>query len=66
LVEIGTGIEIGNLTASLAAAQGQEGAVVDALETVERALQANPDELVYRPEALRLRGQLRLMQGQSE
>jgi tetratricopeptide (TPR) repeat protein len=40
--------------------------IVDALETVERALQANPDELVYRPETLRLRGELRLKQGQIE
>jgi predicted ATPase len=44
----------------LAAAQKSAGAFVDALETVEKALQANPDELVYRPEALRLRGELRL------
>jgi predicted ATPase len=39
---------------------------VDALATVEQALQANPDQLVHRPEALRLRGELRLKQGQTE
>jgi hypothetical protein len=50
----------------LAAAQAREGAIVDALETVEEALQANPDELVYRPGILRLRGELRLEHGQAE
>ena len=53
-------------TTSLAAAQEREGAIADALETVEQALQANPDELAYRPETLRLRGELRLKQGQTE
>ena len=53
-------------TACLAEAQEREGAIVDALETVEQALQANPDELIYRPETLRLRGELRLKQGQTE
>ena len=47
-------------------AQEREGAIADALETIEQALQANPDELVYRPETLRLRGELRLKQGQTE
>jgi hypothetical protein len=37
----------------------------DALATVERALQAYPDELVFRPENLRRRGELRLTQGQT-
>jgi tetratricopeptide (TPR) repeat protein len=49
--------------ALLAAAQALEGPTVDAFETVEQALQANPHELVHRPEALRLRGELRLKQG---
>ena len=53
-------------TAWLAAAQERDGAIVDALATVEQALQANPDELVSRPEALRLRGQLRLKQREIE
>jgi tetratricopeptide (TPR) repeat protein len=50
----------------LAAAQEREGAIGDALATVEQALQANPDELVARPEILTLRGELRLKQGQTE
>jgi tetratricopeptide (TPR) repeat protein len=52
--------------ASLAVAQEREGAIADALETVDQALQANPDELIFRPETLRLRGELRLKQGQIE
>jgi predicted ATPase len=62
LLEIGTSIETGNFTTWLAAAQERAGAIADALETVERALQANTDELVYRPETVRLRGELRLKQ----
>jgi tetratricopeptide (TPR) repeat protein len=50
--------------ALLAEAQERAGLISEALETVEQALQANPDELVYRPETLRLRGELRLKQGQ--
>jgi hypothetical protein len=52
--------------ASLATAQASAGAVADALETVEQALKANPDEFAHRPEALRLRGEMRMKQGQSE
>jgi len=44
----------------LAEAQALDGNMVDALETIEQALKANPDELIYRPEALRVRGELRL------
>jgi tetratricopeptide (TPR) repeat protein len=57
---------ISGFTAGLAAAQECEGSIVDALETVEQALQVNPNELIYRPETLRLRGELRLKQGQTE
>ena len=38
---------------------------MEALEAVERALEANPDELIYRPESLRIRGELREEQGQT-
>jgi class 3 adenylate cyclase/tetratricopeptide (TPR) repeat protein len=51
---------------SLATAQAREGALVEALETVEQALQVNPDELLNRPETLMLRGQLRLKLAQPE
>jgi predicted ATPase len=66
LREIGTLLNISAFNAYLAEAQGHAGAIVDALETVEQALQANSDELYYRPEILRLRGDLRLIQGQIE
>jgi len=47
----------------LAAAQDSAGAVGDGLETIEQALDFNPEEAISRPEALRIRGELRLKQG---
>jgi predicted ATPase len=52
--------------ARLAEAQGLAGCIAEALESIEIALQVLPDELVFRPETLRLRGELRLKQRQSE
>jgi predicted ATPase len=46
--------------AFLSEAQAAEGKVRDAFGTAERALQTNIDELLYRPELLRLRGELKL------
>jgi predicted ATPase len=66
LLELGAHIAINWMTAELAAALGREGAIVEALETVEQALRANPEELFYQPEILRIRGELRLKQGQTE
>jgi tetratricopeptide (TPR) repeat protein len=66
MVEIGSRSGVSRVTAALAEAQERDGAIVEALETVEQALQANPGELVYRPETLRLRGELRLNQGLTE
>jgi predicted ATPase len=57
---------VGNFTTYLAAAQQRQGSIGVALETVEQALHANPDILAYRPEMLRLRGELRLELGQTE
>jgi Flp pilus assembly protein TadD len=65
-IEVGALVSIPADTASLATAQMLDGAIVDALETVEKSLQANPDALVHRPGALLLRGELRLKQGQAE
>jgi tetratricopeptide (TPR) repeat protein len=56
LREVGAHSGLTRPFAYLAEAQERDGAIVDALETIEQALQANPDELAYRPEALRLRG----------
>jgi class 3 adenylate cyclase/tetratricopeptide (TPR) repeat protein len=64
--EIGQGLSISLNTSWLAEAQARKGAIVDALATIEQALQANPDQLAYRPEMLRVRGELRLEQGQTE
>jgi class 3 adenylate cyclase/tetratricopeptide (TPR) repeat protein len=66
LLEIGFRLGIAYFIGALAEAQACAGAVDDALATVEQALQANPDELVGRPENLRRRGELHLTQGQTE
>ena len=50
----------------LAEAQALGGMIDDALTTIEEALQANPEELVFRPNALTCRGELRLQVGQTE
>jgi class 3 adenylate cyclase/tetratricopeptide (TPR) repeat protein len=50
----------------LAEAQALDGATREALDTMELALQANPEELVFRPEAMRYRGALRLKMGQNK
>jgi tetratricopeptide (TPR) repeat protein len=62
LIEVGNRISIPKYMTYLAAAQYRAGAVADALETVEQALNFNPEEIVYRPETLRIRGELRLTQ----
>jgi tetratricopeptide (TPR) repeat protein len=64
LLEVGSRIRITHLTGSLAAAQERDGTIVDALQSAEQALQANPAERAYLPEILRLRGELRFKQGQ--
>jgi tetratricopeptide (TPR) repeat protein len=62
LIDIGARLGLNNFTAHIAEAQARKGAIVEALETVEQALQTkNPN-----PETLRLRGELRLKQGQTE
>ena len=50
VLETGTRVGAAYFTASLAAAQARDGALIDALDTVEHALQTNPDELVNQPE----------------
>jgi tetratricopeptide (TPR) repeat protein len=49
----------------LAEVQALDGAVGDALSTIDDALQANPQELFFRAETLRVRGELRVRQGDS-
>jgi tetratricopeptide (TPR) repeat protein len=43
-----------------------DGKVQEALETVEQALQVNPAELAWRPDALRIRGELRSSLAQTD
>jgi tetratricopeptide (TPR) repeat protein len=66
MLEIGTRVSIPAHTAHLAAALERQGDIVEALKKVEEALQLNPDQLFYRPEIFRLRGEFRLKQGQPE
>jgi tetratricopeptide (TPR) repeat protein len=66
ILQPGTRLGISIFTAYLAEAQEREGKIAEALETANRALEANPTEVVYRPEILRLRGELSLKQGQTE
>ena len=65
-LELGSRLGLSHYTTYLAAAQERTGEIAEALETIEQALLANPDELVCRPEALRIRGELRLKCGQAE
>jgi tetratricopeptide (TPR) repeat protein len=64
-LEIGARLNLSAYTAHLAAALERTGAIVEALETVEQALGINPEEVLYRPEIFRIRGELRLKQGQT-
>ena len=63
LVKVGNRISVPRYMTYMAAAQARAGAIVDALETIEQALNFNPAEKVYRPETLMTRGELRLAQG---
>jgi tetratricopeptide (TPR) repeat protein len=65
MLEVEARAGVGFYTAQLAAALEREGAILEALETVEQALQLN-SEPVFGPEILRLRGELRFKQGQTE
>jgi class 3 adenylate cyclase/tetratricopeptide (TPR) repeat protein len=63
--ESGSRLEITRTLTYLAEAQALEGAVGNALRTIDDALRANAQELFLRPETLRVRGELRLRQGDS-
>jgi tetratricopeptide (TPR) repeat protein len=66
LAETGARITITNHLTNLAEAQALDGRIDDALITIEEALAANHEDLVYRPNALTCRGELRLRLGQPE
>ena len=44
----------------LAEAQSLDGAIAEAVSTAQDALQVNPQEIVFRPQSLALRGELLL------
>jgi tetratricopeptide (TPR) repeat protein len=50
----------------VAVAQSLDGKVPEALATIEKALQVNPEEIAWRPEAFRIRGELRRGLGQDD
>jgi class 3 adenylate cyclase/tetratricopeptide (TPR) repeat protein len=66
LVQVGNRISVPKYLGYLADAQLRANAIGDALETVEQALNFNPEEIVERPETLRLRGEIRLKLGDTE
>jgi predicted ATPase len=66
LAETGARWGITDQLTRLAEAQALDGKIDDALVTIEEALTANPEELVFQPNALTCRGELRLKLGQPE
>jgi tetratricopeptide (TPR) repeat protein len=66
MADAGVRLTITDHLTLLAEAQALDGKLDDALTTIEDALRANPEEIVFRSEAIRLRGQLRLKLGQTE
>ncbi len=65
LIQVGNRIYIPRHLTYLAAAQHCAGAIGDAFETVEQALNFNPEEAVERPETIRIRGEIRLKMEQA-
>ncbi len=65
LAETGNRMGITDQLTRLAEAQALDGKIDDALITIEEALHANPQELVFRPNALTCRGELRLRPGKT-
>jgi class 3 adenylate cyclase/tetratricopeptide (TPR) repeat protein len=65
LAEFGTRAFITGALTYLAEAQALDGKIDDALITIEEALAANPEEVVFRPYPLTCRGELRLKEGQA-
>jgi tetratricopeptide (TPR) repeat protein len=64
--ESGTGIARTLFLSWFALAQSLDGKVPEALATIEKALQVNPDELAWRPDAIRMRGELQLRVDQAD
>ncbi len=58
LTESGTGIMMTLYLSWVGVSQWLDGKVLEALGTIEKALQVNPAELSWRPDTIRLRGEL--------
>jgi predicted ATPase len=57
---IGARLGLTTVLTLLAEAQALDGAIAEAVSTIQDALQVNPQEIVFRPQMLRLRGELLL------
>lgn len=66
LNESGAAIAMTLILSWVAVAQSLDGKVPEALATIEKALQVNPLELAWRPDAIRTRGELRLKLRQTD
>jgi hypothetical protein len=66
LNESGAGTMMSLYLCWVAIAESLDGRVPQALERIENALQANPLELTWKPEVIRMRGELRRLIGQTE
>jgi hypothetical protein len=66
MVGVGARVSITGFLVCLAEAQTRARRIDDALSTIDEALQANPEELAYRPYMLTFRGDLWLKLGQAE
>jgi class 3 adenylate cyclase/tetratricopeptide (TPR) repeat protein len=64
--ESGARIRITDNLRLLAQAEALHGRSGEALSTIERALRANPEETVFRPNIMNCRGELRFKQGQTD
>jgi tetratricopeptide (TPR) repeat protein len=62
----GTGVGPSRWITHLAEALERAGDISDALQTIEEALQSNLHEHLYRPETIRIRGEIRLKLGHKE
>jgi tetratricopeptide (TPR) repeat protein len=59
-------VVISKYVIGLAGAQACAGAIADGLETIDQVLTIKPEEPAYRPEALRVRGELHLKERRTE
>jgi predicted ATPase len=67
MAEIGARVGITDFLTALAEALALDGALTDALSTIEDALQAtNPQEVIFRPNILTCRGELQLKIGRAD